>query len=227
MNRLEDYFYNKAEKIIDKWHHYFEIYDKHFSKFVDKSPKVLEIGVQKGGSLLMWKDYFGENSTIVGIDIDNNCKVHENIEENMFVHIFDQSNEEHLNNLIEIYKNFDVIIDDGSHINDHMQFTFKKMFENLNYGGVYLIEDVHTSYWPNWGGCLKCENSIIEFSKDIVDSVNGYHHGNIDYYTKNIDCVSHYDSVIVFDKKIHDEPPISTTRYKGNRINFHTLEILE
>ena len=75
MNKLEDYFWNKKKKCeIHKWHHYFEIYENHFSRFIGKNPTVLEIGVQNGGSLEMWNYFFDGECKIFGIDINEKCK---------------------------------------------------------------------------------------------------------------------------------------------------------
>lgn len=228
MNKLEDYFFNRSEKTIHKWHHYFDIYDKHFSKFIGKSPTVLEIGVWNGGSLLMWKDYFGKDSKIIGIDINQDCKNHENLEKNINVHILNQYNDNDLDFLISNYKNFDIIIDDGSHINPHMIHSFNKLFNYVTDGGVYLIEDVHTSYWDIFQGGLRNENTIIEHSKKIIDSINGHHWENgVDDYTKSVNSISFYDSIIVFDKKIKHNTPIDSARNNGKQVDVISGRIIE
>ena len=78
MNKLEQYFYSNTGKTIHKWLHYFEIYDRHFSKFMGKEITILEIGVFQGGSLELWSNYFGSKCKIYGIDINPECKKHEN-----------------------------------------------------------------------------------------------------------------------------------------------------
>jgi len=74
MNDLEKYFTENTGRLIHKWKHYFEIYDRHFSRFRDTEVHVVEFGVSQGGSLQMWKQYFGPNSKIFGIDINPHCK---------------------------------------------------------------------------------------------------------------------------------------------------------
>jgi cephalosporin hydroxylase len=219
MNALEDYFYNKSERLVWKWHHYFDIYDKHFSKFVGKNPKILEIGVFRGGSLLMWQNYFGKGSTVVGIDIDENTKQYEDLEKNIHIRLMDQSNINQLNNLKSIYNNFDIIVDDGSHINEHQRITFQELWGVLSDGGIYLVEDTHTSYWQYYNGGYKHKNSFVEFSKDIIDSINGYHHERIDSYTMTVDSMTCYDSVIVFEKKIRNSKPTASARLNGELVN--------
>ena len=73
-NPLAEYFRNNPGRLIDKWHHYFEIYHRHFAAFRGRSPVVVEIGVYHGGSLEMWRHYFGRGARIVGIDLDPRCR---------------------------------------------------------------------------------------------------------------------------------------------------------
>ena len=63
---------------IHKWTHYFDIYHNHLSRFIGREISIVEIGVQSGGSLRMWRHYFGPNCRIFGIDVDPNCKAFEN-----------------------------------------------------------------------------------------------------------------------------------------------------
>lgn len=73
-NPLVDYFYHNPGHGICKWHHYFEIYHRHFARYRGASPVVLEIGVAMGGSLAMWHRYFGPGTRVVGVDIDPACR---------------------------------------------------------------------------------------------------------------------------------------------------------
>lgn len=113
MNDLENYFYNNNKRLIHKFDHYFEIYDRHFSKFRGKEVNVLEIGVSHGGSLQMWKEYFGQKCNIYGIDIFPKCKEFE--EENIKIFIGSQSDRSFLQNVCEQIPKIDIIIDDGGH----------------------------------------------------------------------------------------------------------------
>src|SRR4029077_10756269 len=72
-NPLEKYFRANTERVIHKWIHYFDIYHRHFQRFRGKPVVILEFGVNKGGSLQMWRDYFGRDATIYGVDIDPRC----------------------------------------------------------------------------------------------------------------------------------------------------------
>ncbi|MGI9263102.1 MAG: class I SAM-dependent methyltransferase, partial [Woeseiaceae bacterium] len=80
-----------ADTNVHKWHHYFDIYARHFERFRDRPIRMLEIGVFRGGSLRMWKDYSHPDSTIVGIDVDESCAAHEIADRNVFVRIGSQA----------------------------------------------------------------------------------------------------------------------------------------
>jgi hypothetical protein len=206
MNDLEKYFFNVSEKSISKWRHYFKVYDRYFSSFRDRPINMLEIGVQNGGSLRMWRDYFHKDSTIVGIDIDPECKQHEN--ESVNIHIGSQNDKQFVNQLITRYEKFDIIIDDGSHNNDHQVNTFTWMFPCVSDGGIYLIEDMHTSYWPAHGGGFKMPGTCVEFAKNLIDDVN-MHMALIEptYYTNNVGGIHFYDGVVVIEKYKREYKP--------------------
>ena len=134
----------------DKWEHYFDIYDHCLSRFYDKKISFLEIGIQNGGSIEVAQKLFDPKSSLSGLDIDPRCSDISNILKDVKIYIGSQVDEQLLNKIATDHnKNFDVIIDDGSHIQSHMIFTFTRMFQFINDGGVYLIEDTHTNYSPS------------------------------------------------------------------------------
>lgn len=202
MGDLYNYFTNNSGKVIHKWVHYFEIYETAFSKYRNSPILLFEIGVYKGGSLQMWKNYFHPDSRIVGIDIDPSCKNHE--DSNIFVEIGDQSDEKFLRSIIEKYGNPDIIIDDGSHIMSHINKTFDFLYPLLKNKGVYLVEDLHTAYWDEYEGGLKRENTFIEYSKSKLDDLNAIHSRGAlpeSYFSKNTKAIHAYDSIIFFEKE--------------------------
>jgi hypothetical protein len=169
-NFLDEYYLNRQHGTLDKWLHYFEIYDRYFSQFRNKKITMMEIGVFRGGSLQMWKEYFGLNATIVGVDIDLQCKRYE--EEQINIEIGSQEDPAFLNKLIEKYGHFDIIVDDGGHTMNQQKVSFNTLFKAVPEGGVYLCEDCHTSYWAYFGGRYRNKNSFIEFSKKLIDIIN-------------------------------------------------------
>jgi|SRR5579872_3777481 len=209
LNPLSEFFFNNKGHASSKWHHYFDIYHHHFKKFKDAaSPTnkivLYEIGVLGGGSLMMWLNYFGKDNCIIyGIDIDPRCKAMEGVDPNIKIIIGDQGNKEFLKSITETYPKPDIIVDDGGHEMFQQINSFEVLFPFVKDNGVYLCEDTHTSYWSNFGGGKKHKNSFIEFTKDIIDSINGYHlreGGSPDEYTKICYALHYYDSIVVFDK---------------------------
>ena len=143
--------------------HFIEAYIRHISHL--KPKRVLEIGVQGGGSLKIWKDMFPE-AEIVGVDIDEGCKRNE--EDRIKVIIGDQTDVKFL----ETLGMFDIIIDDGGHKMTQQQVSLNTLLLNqLNEGGVYVIEDLHTSYWEQF---LDIRRTTISVLKDMVDDLHEY-----------------------------------------------------
>ena len=173
MNDLERYFTGNRGKLIHKWKHYFEIYDRHFSRFRGTDVHVVEFGVFQGGSLQMWKDYFGPDARIFGIDINPLCKQLE--EDQIEIFIGDQEERFFLQSLAQKIPRIDILIDDGGHTMDQQVNTYEELFPYVDENGVYLCEDLHTSYWPEWGGGYKKRRTFIEYSKDFIDSINAWH----------------------------------------------------
>jgi len=212
VNKFEDWFYNHKHKMkCYKWIHYFEIYEKHFSRFLDKeNVRVLEIGVYNGGSLEMWDYYFDGKATVVGLDINPDClDLQKNFNDNVIIELGDQAKPPFWEDFKERHEPFDIIIDDGGHWMNQQEVTFDQMFDHLKEDGVFLVEDTHTSYFENFGGGIKKENTFIEKSKDLIDSlhVHFFKKGNpeignpkrIDFHSKT-KSISFYDSVVVFEK---------------------------
>jgi 23S rRNA U2552 (ribose-2'-O)-methylase RlmE/FtsJ len=150
MNDLEQYFYDNTGRLIHKWRHYFEIYDRHFARFRGTAVTLVEIGVFHGGSLQMWKHYFGPAATIVGVDIDPACKSME--EEQIKILIGDQADRNFLRTLAQTLPRIDIVLDDGGHFMQQQITTFEELFPRIDPNGVYLCEDLHTSYWKRYGG---------------------------------------------------------------------------
>ena len=146
MKSYKEIFNNPRSFNSDKWEHYFDIYDHLLGKFYESKVNYLEIGVQNGGSLEIAKKLFSSDSLIIGIDIDPNCKYLEGKVANHII-IGSQVDDTALSEVSE-YGPFDIVIDDGSHIQQHMLVTFLKLFPLLSQNGIYIIEDTHTNYSP-------------------------------------------------------------------------------
>lgn len=208
MNRLEEYFYSNKGRLIHKWKHYFEVYDRHFSRFRGQPIVILEIGVSQGGSLQMWKDYFGPNAKIYGIDINPKCSELE--EENIKIFIGSQSDRCFLRNIKEQVPPIDILIDDGGHTMRQQIVSFEELFTHIKDDGIYLCEDVHTAYWLQYGGGHKRMGSFIEYSKNFIDYINAWHSKQhslkVNEITKSVFSAHFYDSIVVLEKR-RMEPP--------------------
>ena len=117
----------------------------------------LEIGIQNGGSLEIYSEYFTNPEIIVGCDIDPRCRLLQ-YAPGIKVVIGDCAADETRSKITAISSSFDLIIDDGSHISDDVIVAFLKYFPFVKPGGVYVIEDLHTSYWQRWQGGLFTAN---------------------------------------------------------------------
>jgi hypothetical protein len=209
MNDLEKYFTENTGRLIHKWKHYFEIYDRHFSRFRGTDVNIVEFGVYQGGSLQMWKNYFGPKAKIFGIDINPHCKKLE--EEQIEIIIGDQEDRIFLKSLTKIIPKIDIMIDDGGHTMRQQINTYEELFSYIDKNGVYLCEDIHTSYWPGLGGGYKRRDTFIEYSKNFIDYINAWHYVqtgklSVTEFTKSVHSLHYYDSILVIEKRPIEKP---------------------
>lgn len=206
MNPLEKIFY-ESEHSSDKWQPYFDVYYRHLSKYAGTDMNLVEVGVQKGGSLEMWSTFLGAGSKITGIDIDPECANLKYRAPNIEVVIGDQGSEDFWNSFLTDDRKIDIFIDDGGHYMDQQILTFQKVFRKISPGGIYICEDCHTSYMPHNGGGLRRGGTFIEFAKGMVDALHKNWLTEMDattsYYdglAKDLSGIFFYDSVVVFEK---------------------------
>ncbi len=239
MSKLRKYFdANSNGNCIDKWDHYFDIYEFWFNKYKNKPIVLLEIGVFQGGSLNMWREYFGDQAKIYAIDINPLCKQFET--ENTKIFIGSQSDREFLNNVKSQIPEIDILTDDGGHMMDQQIITFEELYGHVKNGGTYLCEDLHTSYWDAYDGGYKKRGSFIEYSKNFIDKLNAWHLKDskveVDQFTRTTYSLHYYDSILLIEKKKINKPfsnrkgeiiiPIASfpaPQKKGNQIPSFTL----
>ena len=212
-NPLARYFLANRGRMLYKWHHYFEIYHRHLERFRGRSPVVLEVGVFHGGSLQMWHDYFGKGARIIGVDIDPRTRQFE--DENTTILIGDQADPGFLGQIRKRFPHIDIIIDDGGHTMTQQITTLGELYSHLQPRGVYICEDLHTSYMPSYGGGLRRDGTFIEFSKHLIDALHGWYYvaegEELDVYTAGTFGVSFYDSIVVIEKRPIGKPLVSQT----------------
>ena len=157
----------------------------------------------------MWQDYFGPQATIVGVDVNPDCKQFS--EPGIEIVIGDQGDRTFLRSLADRYPNFAILIDDGGHRMHQQIATFEELYPRLRSDGVYLCEDTHTSYNPNFGGGYQQPQSFIESVKPLIDSLHafiGNDHSQFiaNDFTRSTDSMHFYDSVVVIEKKPRKKP---------------------
>jgi 23S rRNA U2552 (ribose-2'-O)-methylase RlmE/FtsJ len=187
-------------KMMSKWVWYLPIYEKHFEKYRNSNITFLEIGVAQGGSMQMWRRYFGPSVKIIGIDINPDCKRHQT--PGTFIRIGDQSDSGFLQSIIDEFGVPDIILDDGSHQQHHVQKTFDFFYPLMPKNGIYMVEDLACSYWEEYNGGLGKE-TFLDFTKTCVDKINARHSRGIhepDHISNQTSCISIYDSLVCFER---------------------------
>lgn len=205
-------------------HFYTPHYHRHFKKFRFKKINIFEIGVGGyeepflgGNSLRMWKSYF-PFAKIFSLDFFDKSFLQEKR-----IRIFqgDQTDATLLENIFSEIGKIHIIIDDGSHINNHVITTFEILFPKLEMGGLYVIEDTQTSYWDDYGGSSENFNkrgTIYSFFKKLIDSLNNEEflikNYEKNYYDKHIIGIHFYHNLIFIEKGLNNEP---SNKVKNNQ----------
>ena len=207
-NDIEKFVFNKNHTRINKEIHYFEAYDRFFEKYRNKQVNILEIGVRGGGSMQLWRDYFGENAKIFGIDINPICKQYE--DEHIHIFIGSQEDRRFLQMIKEKIGFADVIIDDGGHMMNQHIVSFEELWPIVNPGGVYLCEDTITSYFKSCVSEYK-KDTFIEYTKNLIDSIHAgeseFEESVINNYTKEVKSISYYHSMVFIEKMEAKDAP--------------------
>jgi cephalosporin hydroxylase len=197
-------FQTNTGRIIHKWKHYFPAYERHLQSFVNQSITFIEIGVGRGGSLQMWKRFFGPHASIVGIDIAPETQRFE--DDQVAVRIGPQQDPRFLQGILEEFGPPDIVLDDGSHRMSHVIETFRFLYPRMAKNGVYMVEDMHTAYWEEFEGGLRKPSTFIELSKNLVDELNADHSRGAlppTEFTRQTLSMHFYDSMVVFERGRH------------------------
>ncbi|MDF1793276.1 MAG: class I SAM-dependent methyltransferase [Thalassobaculaceae bacterium] len=221
---LYDLFLAGNDGRIHRWHHYFDSYERHLSRYRGRPLRMLEIGVQYGGSIGMWAEYFGDQATLVGVDINPAVSVFDGMRPNINIRVGNQRDTAFLASLEAEFGPFDVIIDDGGHTALQQIETFNFLYPAMTEDGVYVCEDTHTSYWDGFkdGGT---DVTFIQYTKKLIDVLHSpYHRENLflsRYGTAPADregalqtyrfaaethAILIYDSMVFFERRPRAEP---------------------
>ncbi len=217
MGGLWESFLTHQGRLAHKWTHYFPAYENHFSRYVNRPMVFWEIGVGEGGSLQLWKRYFGPYAQIVGLDILDKSEFEE---DQIAIRVGDQTDASVLQSILDEFGPPDVVLDDGSHVMSHVEASFRYLYPRMARDGVYVVEDLQAAYWPEYGGGLGAPGTFIETAKGLIDALNadsafaaGLTHrdprnGPVDAmppteFTSTTLSMHFYDSMIAFERGIH------------------------
>lgn len=194
---------------------YADIYEKYFKEKKNDNLAILELGIKSGHSLKALKEYF-PNSIVYGLDVDPSCMQHNDPNNNIFVEIISQIDEDKINNFIKD-KKFDIILDDASHVNKFTIISFNLLFKNLNPDGLYIIEDLGCSYiklqdvydvHTNWPGMSFNTNKdfnndikdIHDFTNNIIEKMDLGINKHEAYSLSDISFIHRYKFIIIIGK---------------------------
>jgi hypothetical protein len=190
--------YKNSPYLSLKWSAYFQVYAELFEQYRYKPITFVEVGVLNGGSLFMWRDYFGPQARIIGVDLNPLAK---KWEKNGFeIHIGNQSDPSFWNAFFSTVGLVDVVLDDGGHLFEQQIVTAHQCIAGVKDGGLLVIEDTHTSYFPAFGYPTK--HSFIEWTKGLVDRINARHFVSTKaakcLYRDAVYSLSFFESMVVF-----------------------------
>ncbi len=200
----------------DKWglHRYAQHYQRHFAPLRRSEFNLLEIGIggysrerDGGRSLRMWKGFFPK-AQIIGLDIEDKSFVNE---DRIIAYQGSQTDAALLKQIYRTHGKFKIVVDDGSHRPEHIRATFAILFPLLAKGGIYAIEDTHTSYWPRFGGStdLDDKTTTMALVKDLLDGLNHKEFGTLQprsYSDRHVVAVHCYHNLVIIEKGNNDEP---------------------
>ena len=177
---------------------YFDTYNELLTKYINKPITFVEIGVLDGGSLFMWRNFFGKKARIIGVEFNPEAKKWE--KEGFEIYIGSQSDEKFWSNFFKKIGSVDIVLDDGGHTNEQQIITTHNCLPFIKNNGMLIIEDTHSSYMMKFGNPSKF--SFIEWSKKIVDNLNSRSKGipNLNLvYKKYIQSIHFFESIVCFN----------------------------
>ena len=204
---LHRYLLNHNGRLIHKWIHYMDIYETHFRRFRGTKFKFLEIGVGRGGSQQMWREYFGPDADLICLDIED---LSDRVDPAVSTfYQGDETDEGLLQRIIDEHGPLDVVLDDGSHISSHMIKTFEFLYPRMASDGVYMVEDLHAAYSPQHEGGFRRPGTFIEYTKDLLDHLHFVYAKELprdDPFGKTTHGLHIYDSIIAFERRPKAHP---------------------
>lgn len=218
--------YTNSKYLSIKHSSYFQVYEELLLKYVDKELVFVEIGVLNGGSLFMWRDFFGPNARIIGIDFNPIAKKWE--EHGFEIFIGNQSDPMFWKEFFALVGSVDIILDDGGHTNEQQIVTSAICIPKINDGGMLIVEDTHASYLRSFGNPSKY--SFINWAKSIVDRVNSRFpalEGQQNELSKIVYSLTFFESIVCFNvdrRKSFISSPTSNGGITSNAEDFRNFD---
>lgn len=228
--------YKKSPYLSIKHSSYFQVYAELLDGYRGKKITFVEIGVLNGGSLFMWRDYFGASARIIGIDLNPIAKKWE--KDGFEIYIGSQSDPLFWREIFEKIGDVDIVLDDGGHTYEQQIITAHECIPNIRNGGLLIVEDTHTSYFKSLG--YPSKYSFIEWTKKLIDNINSRFPAvkvSDLPYKSSIFSISIYESIVgfkiqrqkCFESSITSNDGISMDaddfRYKENEFLFVNRDI--
>ncbi len=198
---LAEIYATNRDYEVRKWHHYIPLYDRYLTRFRGTGVRMLEIGVNKGGSLQMWRRFLGSDAVIFGIDINDDCADLDGLFGQ--VRIGSQSDTAFLEAVVEEMGGLDVVLDDGSHKMSDIKTSLRTLFPFVDLYGVYLIEDLHAAYWKKCGGGYKSKHNFFNTLRQMIDDIHyPYHKRDLRFPEMDgmVTGIHIHDSFVAIDK---------------------------
>lgn len=216
---LRSVYAEHTGKVSHKYELYLDIYDRVFGPFRERSIDLVEVGVQNGGSLEIWLQYFPRARCLVGCDIDPHVAALRFADPRIHVVVGAINERATSERIVRHAPEFDIFIDDGSHSSKDINATFYNYFHRVRPGGLFVIEDLHCAYYPDYGGGLDAPGGSMGFLRTLADAVHKAHWKEKaslaervapylppgtpvdDSLTEDILGISIYDSICVIEKR--------------------------
>lgn len=201
----------QRDRGIFKWTQYLPAYETELSPYRGRPVRVLEIGVFEGGSLDLWREYFGADSTIYGIDIDPRCQDLD--VPGVTIRLGSQDDPAFLRSVVAEMGGVDIVLDDGSHVAKDQRIAFSTLFPLMQEGGMYVVEDLQTAYWRGpYAGGYRRRGTFVEVAKQLVDDMHSWYHTKRQRSGVNashtVERVTFYDGMVFIKKAVKDRPAV-------------------
>lgn len=190
--------YMNSKYLSIKHSSYFQVYEDLLKKYRGRKITFVEIGVLNGGSLFMWRSFFGQQARIIGVDLDPCAKKWES--GGFEICIGNQGDERFWDNFFSIFGDVDVVLDDGGHTNSQQIVTAHSTLPHIKDGGSLIVEDVHSSYLRDFGNPSRF--SFVNYSKKLIDSINSRFplvHASKNVLNKIVYSINFYESIVCFN----------------------------